>query len=240
MKLSVVLCPNVIKESSSHGGKLYRYTLLSLIPKSNGKVSLAIDHSGRIMSEYSKYIDQNPTWADILELLNDSSPVYFKKIQIKKTIRRINSVVGTVAKEKSGGNEVIAWDKQDYNDPLLRVFDRDEAQELLNREPQMKGNIFNVTMGDNSVFNTGIIQDSYNRISDEKPEIRAMLRDLTEFVYNSKSEPAGELLTALSTELTVASPKKSLLEAYWKGIVSILPNVKDIVVIADGIAKLLN
>ncbi|SMP26826.1 hypothetical protein SAMN06265374_2803 [Roseibium denhamense] len=102
-----------------------------------------------------------------------------------------------------------------------------------------EGVIYNVTMGDNSVFNTGEIQNSFNKLGDDQKEVKEMLRILSEEVFKSKNEDAGEFLTAISTEINSGSPKKALLSVYWEKITEILPHVKNIVGITTGITKLL-
>ncbi|GAA0777466.1 hypothetical protein E1180_16725 [Roseibium denhamense] len=240
MSNSVVLCPRVVEICSDSSARDYKYKILARLLILEKPVKLAVDSNSKLQELYTAQISKSHVWGDILQTMQDREHLYFYSVPISKRIRNTKSVVRAVARNKKGGNEVIAWEASDYQDDDIRVLDRDEAVLFLKRNSLMEeGVIYNVTMGDNSVFNTGEIQNSFNKLGDDQKEVKEMLRILSEEVFKSKNEDAGEFLTAISTEINSGSPKKALLSVYWEKITEILPHVKNIVGITTGITKLL-
>lgn len=239
MKSSAVLCPRVVVEASKTEGKPYSFKLLALIPTCDRTFAIAVDRGGKLLASYKECVDTNGVWAEVLGMLLERESELIKGVRIHGAIQKRASIVKAVATAKTGGNEVISWDRDDYRADNLQVFDRDQAVELLSREMSMTGNIYNFTMGDNSVFNTGTIQGSLNRLGEEKSDLAKMLEELSKEVYASKNVEAGELLTALALECEATTPKKSLVSVYWNGLTKILPHLKSISSIAVSIEKLL-
>jgi hypothetical protein len=116
---------------------------------------------------------------------------------------------------------------------------RKNIQQLINFYNM--GHITNITGNNNQVINDSTIENSFNNIEkNHGKDLSNAIKLLQDHVKRTNNQEAMESVKSLAEEAEKKEPKKSIIKALWNGIVSLVPTVKEITVIAENIGKLIS
>ncbi|MCE0494657.1 hypothetical protein [Vibrio salinus] len=87
------------------------------------------------------------------------------------------------------------------------------------------------------IINSTIV-DSFNKIGKNDPELANALKVLGGYIENSKDKAAGIIFDSLQGEISKDDRDSSTIKSYWDGLISILPEIKELVGVVSAITGL--